>query len=83
MYDDGQPNATTGFGIQRERRFSYTQRCLLFKYEAVVFSEERFQSLGDLGLKNTVFHLFLLPHVANIAEKGRAQGFRSFSIEYY
>lgn len=54
MYDDGQPNTTTGFGMQQERRFSYTQRCLLFKYEAAVFSEERFKSLGDLGVRNTV-----------------------------
>lgn len=54
MYDDGQPNATMGFGIQREHRFSYTQQCLLFKYEAAVFAVERFKSLGDLGVRNTV-----------------------------
>lgn len=71
------------FGIQRERGFSYTQRCLLFKYEAAVFSKERCKSLGDLGIRNTVFHLFLLSHVANMAEKGIARGFRSFSIDNY
>lgn len=58
MYDDGQPNATAGFRIQREHRLRSLQRCLLFKYEAIltaaVFSEERFKSLGDLRIRNTV-----------------------------